>query len=96
MIKKMALVDFLPESKLEVKETIIKKPKFPLIDGHNHLRLLGDYWMDRPVEDLLAMMNEANVQAIVDLDGMRGEDILLAHMENSKQKHPIVSTTWVA
>ncbi len=88
MIKKLALVDFLPKSRLVVKKTLIDKPKFPLIDGHNHLQLLGKYWIDRPVEDLLTMMNEANVRAIVDLDGMRSEDILLTHIEKFKAKAP--------
>lgn len=88
MTEKLALVDFLPKSKLEVKGTLIDKPKFPLIDGHNHLQLLDKYWMDRPVEDLLTMMNEANVRAIVDLDGMRGEDILFTHIKKFKEKAP--------
>ncbi len=71
-----------------VDKTNVDKPKFPLIDGHSHLQLLGSYWMNRSVEDLLDMMNKANVQAIVDLDGMQSEDMLFNHIEKFKTRAP--------
>lgn len=88
MTKKLNLVDFFPKSKLKVKETLIDKPKFPFIDGHSHLQLLGGNWMDRPVEGLLTMMNNSNIQAIVDLDGLDNDSILFAHIEKFKAKAP--------
>lgn len=88
MTKKLNLVDFFPKSKLKVKETLIDKPKFPFIDGHSHLQLLGGNWIERPVEDLLTMMNNSNIQAIVDLDGLDNDSILFAHIEKFKAKAP--------
>lgn len=88
MTKKLNLVDFFPKSKLKVKETLIDKPKFPFIDGHSHLQLLGGNWIDRPVEDLLTMMDNSNIQAIVDLDGLSSDSILFAHIEKFKAKAP--------
>ncbi len=95
MSKKLHLTDFYPKSKLKVKETIIEKPIFPFIDGHSHLQLIGGNWMEQPVEDLLAMMDKLNVQAIVDLDGMVNDRILFAHIKKLQRKtHPVVFTIW--
>ena len=88
MTKKLHLADFYPKSKLKVKETMIDKPKFPFIDGHSHLQLIGGNWMEQPVEDLLAMMDKLNVRAIVDLDGMVNDRILFAHIKRFKEKAP--------
>jgi len=88
MIKKLHLVDFFPKSKLKVKEAMLEKPKFPFIDGHSHLQLIGGNWMEQPVEDLLTMMDELNVRVIVDLDGMVNDKILLAHIKKFKEKVP--------
>jgi len=88
MSKKLHLTDFYPKSKLKVKETMVDKPKFSFIDGHSHLQLIGGNWMEQPVEDLLAMMDKLNVQAIVDLDGMVNDRILFAHIKKFKEKAP--------
>ena len=88
MAKKLHLADFYPKSKLKVKETMIEKPKFPFIDGHSHLELIGGNWMEQPVEGLLAKMDELNLKAIVDLDGLVNDRILLAHIKKFKEKAP--------
>jgi predicted TIM-barrel fold metal-dependent hydrolase len=73
---------------LVVKKTNIEKPKIPLIDGHNHLEILGSYWMEHSVEELLTMMDEMNVGVIVDLDGMENKEMLITHIERFKAKAP--------
>jgi len=56
-------------------------PRYPVIDAHNHLGTMtwgslgaisGD-WPKRPVSELIEVMDEAGVQAIVDLDGGWGD-----------------------
>ncbi len=53
-----------------------ERPKFPVIDAHNHLGgAFGDAsgdWPDRPVSELVALMDEAGIERIVDLDGRFG------------------------
>ncbi|QPM69026.1 amidohydrolase family protein [Atribacter laminatus] len=44
--------------------------------------------MEHSVEELLAMMDDMNVQVIVDLDGMENEEMLITHIERFKAKAP--------
>ncbi len=82
------LKQFKPKSFLETARTEIEKPKFPVIDAHNHLELVGDYWMKQPVRELLSVMDEANVEAIVDLDGGWGEEVFDIHWKRFKEAAP--------
>jgi predicted TIM-barrel fold metal-dependent hydrolase len=78
----MLLKDFRPISKLVTKTTPVYKPRFPVIDAHNHLGgSFGGGWIDRPLEELLAALDEAGVIGLVDLDGGWGEDILDLHLD---------------
>lgn len=67
------------------------RPRFPVIDAHNHLGgAFGDAsgdWPERPVSDLLALMDEAGVERIVDLDGRFG-DLLRHEIERLQAPHP--------
>ncbi len=81
--------DYIPHSKLIVKETMIRKPRYPVIDVHNHLGgEFGKGWIDRPIDELLAAMDEAGVEKVVDLDGGWGEPILQAHLDKLKSAAP--------
>lgn len=85
----LLLTDFRPQSKLVVKETPVDKPRFPVIDAHNHLGTpLGLDWHTRPVDELLDIMDAAEVQVYIDLDGGWGEDILHQHLDHFKQAAP--------
>ena len=85
----MNLKDFKPNPKLVTEEHIPIKPRFPVIDAHNHLRSsFGGDWPNRPVQDLLDVMDEAGVEAIVDLDGGWGEDILEGRLGTFKAAAP--------
>lgn len=85
----MLLKDFVPQSRLVVKTTEVRKPRFLVIDAHNHLgEEFGGGWIKRPVSELLAALDEAGVQMLVDLDGGWGEVILQAHLDKLKTFAP--------
>ncbi len=78
----MELTDFKPKSKLVVKETVIDRPKFPVIDAHNHLaEPFGGGWDQKPINQLLDQLDQASITHYVDLDGGWGEEILIRHLE---------------
>lgn len=83
------LSDFKPRAKLVVKVTTVLTPRFPVIDAHNHLaEPFGGGWDQRPINELLDVMDSANVRAYVDLDGGWGEEILHRHLDHIKAKAP--------
>jgi hypothetical protein len=85
----MLLENFRPTSKLVTKSTFVPKPKFPVIDAHNHLgELFGGGWDKKPLPELLDLLDEANVTHYVDLDGGWGEDILNSHLDHFKRPAP--------
>jgi predicted TIM-barrel fold metal-dependent hydrolase len=85
----MELSHFRPRPALVTKHTEVTRPRFPVIDAHNHLGpTFGGGWDQRPVEELLAVLDEAHVTQLVDLDGGWGEDILDAHLRHFKQAAP--------
>lgn len=85
----MLLQDYRPMARLEGKKTIVEKPRFPVIDGHNHLgEAFGGRWERRPVEELLAVLDEAGVRVYVDLDGGWGEAVLQDHLDRFKARAP--------
>ena len=68
---------------------MVNKPKFPVIDAHNHLRdPFGGGWDKKPLSELLDLLDEACVTHYVDLDGGWGEDILYHHLEYFKARAP--------
>src|SRR5262245_10265291 len=78
----MLLEKFRPRSSLVVKTTLIDRPRFPVIDAHNHLDSeFGDGWIYRPVDAMHAAMDEAGVTHLVDLDGGWGEVCLQRHLD---------------
>lgn len=83
------LSQFAPVPRLVVKQTAVPTPRFPVIDAHNHLaEPFGGGWDQRPIAELLAVMDEAHVRAYVDLDGGWGEDILHRHLDGIKARAP--------
>lgn len=83
------LSQFAPVPRLVVKQTAVSTPRFPVIDAHNHLaEPFGGGWDQRPIAELLAVMDEAHVRAYVDLDGGWGEDILHRHLDGIKARAP--------
>ncbi len=85
----MLLDNFKPRPALTTKETRITQPRFPVIDAHNHLgEAFGGGWENRPVAELLDVLDKAQVQLYVDLDGGWGEDILHQHLDKFKAAAP--------
>ena len=85
----MLLTDFRPRSHLVTKTTQVDKPRFPVVDAHNHLaEPFGGGWDKKPFAELLALLDEAGISHYVDLDGGWGEDILNTHLDLFKAKAP--------
>lgn len=85
----MLLENFRPQSKLVTKTTLVNKPRFPVIDAHNHLaEPFGGGWDNKPVAELLAQLDEAGIIHYVDLDGGWGEKILHKHLDYFKNAAP--------
>lgn len=84
----MLLQNFRPKSKLVTPQTFVERPRFPVIDAHNHLDEHFGGWDKRPVGELLAAMDAAGVQVYVDLDGGWGESILQTHLAHFKAAAP--------
>jgi predicted TIM-barrel fold metal-dependent hydrolase len=79
----MLLSDYRPRSCLVTKSTTILKPRFPVVDFHNHLGdEFGGGWIQRPLDELMAVLDEAGVRTYVDFDGMYGESVLEAHLKH--------------
>lgn len=70
----LRLLDWEPIPQLVVKETLVAKPRYPVIDIHNHLRDL-----DR-LEDYLETMDEAGVWKVISLDGRSADDFYIEHL----------------
>jgi predicted TIM-barrel fold metal-dependent hydrolase len=85
----LLLKDFRPRPRLVAKETHVEKPRFPVIDAHNHLaEPFGGGWDKRPVSELIDILDAAEVSAYVDLDGGWGEDVLNRHLDTFKAAAP--------
>src|SRR5215207_6956569 len=85
----MKLKDFKPQSKLVTQTTLVDRPRFPVIDAHNHLgEPFGGGWDKRPLNELLDLLDEAGVTHYIDRDGGWGEDILYSHLKHFKEGAP--------
>ncbi len=85
----MLLSNYRPRAMLSTRTTEVVKPRFPVIDAHNHLgTAFGEGWLRRPVAELLDLLDAAGVRVYVDLDGGWGEHILEAHLDHFKAAAP--------
>lgn len=85
----MLLADYRPRPALVTRASVVERPRFPVIDAHNHLGPeFGGGWDARPLAELLAAMDAADVRVLVDLDGGWGEPILDRHLALFKQAAP--------
>ncbi len=74
----LRLIDWEPKSMLVVKETEVLKPKFPVIDIHNHLAYFDN--LDS-LDHYLEQMDEAGVWMVISLDGFSENDFYKEHLE---------------
>ena len=85
----MLLKNFFPQSKLVTKVTPVEKPRFPAFDAHNHLgEAFGGGWDQKPLSELLNLLDQAGIRRYVDLDGGWGEYLLNAHLDHFKAPAP--------
>jgi predicted TIM-barrel fold metal-dependent hydrolase len=85
----MRLEDYRPRSKLVVRQSAVTRPRFPVIDAHNHLAdPFSGGWDKRPVAELLDALDQAGVRHYVDLDGGWGEQQLQHHLDHFKAAAP--------
>ena len=68
-IRELKLKDWQPKSMLVVKSTSIAKPKFPVVDVHNHLGGGKSRLTPEVVKRYLTEMDAAGVRTVVNLDG---------------------------
>src|SRR4030042_4403123 len=73
----LRLLDWQPRSQLVVKETTILKPKFPVIDIHNHLGKLEN------AQKYLEEMDKAGVWMCASLDANSEKDFYKEHLKVS-------------
>ncbi len=84
----MELHAYRPRPTLVTPTTVVERPRFPVIDAHNHLGQFGGGWDKRSPAELFAALDAAGVQAYVDLDGGWGEAILQNRLERFKAAAP--------
>ena len=80
----LKLLDWKPRSQLVVKETMILKPKFPVIDFHNHLGGdIGNLSLEQ-TKKYLEEMDKAGVTKCVSLDAYSAGDVYKEHLRISQ------------
>ena len=85
----MEIPEFNPIPALVTSRTAIVRPRYPVIDVHQHLGgEFGGGGTSALFAELLDVLDEAGVEVIVDLDGGWGEAILDAHLKKFKEAAP--------
>ena len=86
-IRDLKLKDWTPKSMMVTKTTKVDRPKYPVVDVHNHLGGGKDRLTPDTVKRYLAEMDAAGVQTVVNLDGGSGNRLTetLAALDNA---HP--------
>lgn len=87
-LSEIRLRDFVPVSSMVRRETVVEHPAAPLVDVHNHLgRWHGGSWSVDDVPALVDLMDAAEVQAVVNLDGGWGDE-LEANLDRYDRAYP--------
>jgi predicted TIM-barrel fold metal-dependent hydrolase len=82
------LADYLPVPCLRTPATAVARPRWPVVDAHNHLgRWLTGDWAVADVRGLVALMDELDIRCIVNLDGRWGDE-LDANLDRYDRAHP--------
>jgi predicted TIM-barrel fold metal-dependent hydrolase len=86
-IRDLKLKDWQPRSMMVTKETYLEKPKYPVIDIHNHLGSGKGFLTPERVKAYLTEMDAAGIQTCVNLDGRSG-DALQQTLDTLDKAHP--------
>lgn len=72
----LRLTDYRPRTALRLTAHPVARPRFPVIDAHNHLGSpFGGAWPTRTPAELAATLDEAGVERFVNLDGGQGDHL---------------------
>ncbi|PSR22379.1 MAG: amidohydrolase [Sulfobacillus acidophilus] len=82
----LPLASYHPKSMLRAPAHKVLRPRFPVVDMHNHSEWQGS-WQVTNLDQLVAEMDKAGVVARVDLDGGNG-DRLLRHLDFFRSRYP--------
>lgn len=74
-IRELKLKEWQPRSMLVTKTKIVERPRFPVIDIHNHLGGGKQVLTEARVKKYLTEMDEAGVRTVVNLDGGWGDKL---------------------
>ncbi len=70
------LADYRPRPALRGPTHEVLRPRYPVVDAHNHLGTdFGGDWAERGPDALLATLDAAGVETLVDLDGGTGDGL---------------------
>ncbi|CAN5213823.1 hypothetical protein BH11ACT5_BH11ACT5_15810 [soil metagenome] len=88
-LRDLPLGEWQPRQKLQLPATEVARAAVPAIDVHNHLGrwLSNGEWMVQDVPGLVAVMDECGIRAIVNLDGMWGDEVT-ANVERYDRAYP--------
>ncbi len=85
--KTLLLKDYHPKSMLHLKETPVSRAKFPVIDMHQHVNDAAGIGDRVPPRELVARMDQLNIQTMVILTGQWG-DALQKVMDEMTKPYP--------
>ena len=84
----LRLSEYHPRAQLRVATHTVERPRHPVVDAHNHLGCwLSEQWMCPDLPALVELMDEAGVEAMVNLDG-RWDAELVANLERYDRRYP--------
>jgi predicted TIM-barrel fold metal-dependent hydrolase len=89
-LRDLPLRTYRPRASVRLPHHLVPRTRFPVVDAHNHLGrwLTPDGgWSARDVDALLADMASCNVDAIVNLDGRWGDE-LVYNLDRYDRAHP--------
>lgn len=75
-IRELKLRDWEPRSMMVTKATAVERPKFPVVDVHNHLGGGKERLTPAAVKRYLTEMDAAGVRTVVNLDGGWGDRLV--------------------
>lgn len=81
--RRLYLDEFRPRSELKVPEHILTEAKFPCVNVHTHPGRLSP----EQIDEMVAVMDEANIAVSVSLDGRLGPDFR-THYHQLTKRHP--------
>ncbi|HLB62185.1 MAG TPA: amidohydrolase family protein [Actinomycetota bacterium] len=89
-LRELRLGDYRPAPSLRLEAHEVPRARFPVVDAHNHLGRWpepGRGWAAPDVPALLDLMDACNLRAVVNLDGLWGDE-LEANLDRYDRAHP--------